>query len=118
MNKRSEGSKWESLAGEFLIKHGINVLQYNFRCRLGEIDIVGKDRDVLVFYEVKYRKNDNCGNAAEAVGLRKQKVIAKVSDFYRMINHIPWDTQVRYDVVAIQGNKISLIPGAFMRTEF
>lgn len=115
MNKRTEGTKWETIAGEFLQRHGVEILQYNFRCRFGEIDIVGRDRGVLVFYEVKYRKTDCCGHAAEAVDIRKQKIIAKVSDYYRMLNNILLDTPIRYDVVAIQGNRIQLIPAAFMR---
>lgn len=115
MNKRIEGSKWETIAGQFLKRHGIKILQYNFRCRLGEIDIVGMDDGVLVFYEVKYRSTQIFGTAAEAVGPAKQRIIAKVSDYYRMVNHINWDTPIRYDVVAIQGNRIQLIPAAFMR---
>lgn len=116
MNKRTEGSKWEVVAGEFLQRHGVKILQYNFRCRLGEIDIVGMDRGVLVFYEVKYRSTGSYGTAAEAVGIKKQMVISKVSDYYRMINHIGWDMPIRYDVIAIQGNRIELIPAAFMRS--
>ena len=118
MNKRTEGSRWEKVAGDFLSRHGIEILQYNYRCHFGEIDIIGNDRGVLVFYEVKYRKDARCGTAAEAVGLKKQQVIAKVSDYYRMVNHIEWDRPIRYDVVAIQGNRIELIPAAFMRSAF
>lgn len=118
MNKRIEGSKWEKIAGEFLERHGIEIRQYNFRCRIGEIDIIGKDNDTLVFYEVKYRKNTRCGTAAEAVGIKKQRVIAKVSDYYRMINKIADNVPIRYDVIAIQDNKIELIPGAFWRSDF
>ena len=118
MNKRTEGAKWEKVAGEFLERHGIQVIQYNFRCRFGEIDIIGMDEDVLVFYEVKYRRDAEYGKPAEAVGSRKQKVIIKVSDYYRMVNNISWDTPIRYDVIVIQGNVIELIPAAFMRDGF
>lgn len=118
MNKRTEGSKWEAVAGDFLTRHGIDITEYNFRCRYGEIDIIGNDKGTIVFYEVKYRKDSAYGSPAEAVGIKKQKVIAKVSDYYRMLNNIPWDTPIRYDVVAIQGNRIELIPAAFMRMGF
>ena len=53
MNKRTEGQKYEDAAAAFLEKHGVRILDRNFRCRFGEIDIIGIQNDVLIFIEVK-----------------------------------------------------------------
>ena len=113
MNKRSKGSEWELKAGEFLSRHGIQVLEYNFRCKIGEIDIVGTDGKFLIFFEVKYRSSNKYGYAVEAVNKKKQSVILKVSDYYRITHNISPIQSVRYDVVAIENNIIKWIPGAF-----
>ena len=52
MNKRRTGAVWEKVAAEYLIKNGMRVLETNFRCRLGEIDLIGSHQGYLVFVEV------------------------------------------------------------------
>ena len=81
--------------------------------RFGEIDIIGYDREYLIFFEVKYRQGDSMGSAVEAVEYRKQQKICRVSDYYRMIHHCPTDTPVRFDVIAIDGDSIRWIRNAF-----
>ena len=61
------GTAYEKMAGEYLKTQGYEILQYNFRCRMGEIDIIAKDHGYLVFIEVKYRRDKSCGHPAEAV---------------------------------------------------
>ena len=78
-------------------------------------DIIGYEKEYLVFFEVKYRKNDFRGNAAEAVGFGKQRKICRVSDYYRMIHGCPSDTPVRFDVIAIDGGRIEWIRNALIR---
>lgn len=112
-NCREIGTKEEALAAAFLKKQGYQIVEQNFRCRLGEIDIIARDGSVLVFLEVKYRKNDRYGNPAEAVTFRKQQKICKVADYYRMIHRISERQPCRFDVVAIQGEAIRLIQNAF-----
>lgn len=116
LNNRQKGTRLERVAGEFLIKHGVCIDEYNYRCRLGEIDIVCHDDNYLIFTEVKYRKNDSCGESLYAVDLRKQNKIIKVSDFYRLSKGIDFDRPVRYDVIGIDGNTLKWIPGAFLRS--
>ena len=72
MNKRRTGAVWEKVAAEYLIKNGMRVLETNFRCRLGEIDLIGSHQGYLVFVEVKYRSTSEKGYAVEAVDHRKQ----------------------------------------------
>ena len=113
MNKRTEGQKYEDAAAAFLEKHGVTILDRNFRCRFGEIDIIGTQNDVLIFIEVKFRSNNARGTAIEAVGPQKQKTISLVSDHYRAYKRQYADYQIRYDVIAIDNDTIKWIPAAF-----
>lgn len=116
MNKRELGAGYERQAGKYLESHGISVREYNFRSRFGEIDIVGYDGDELVFFEVKYRGSSSKGSAADAVNIRKQYRICRVSDYYMLKYGISPDTQIRYDVIAIDRDEISWIRNAYEYT--
>ena len=101
MNNRQTGNAYEQMAAEYLQKKGMIILDRNFRRgRNGEIDIVGRDGTAK-------------GNAAEAVTISKQRKICSVADYYRCLHNYNDNTWVRYDVVAIQGEKIQWIPNAF-----
>ena len=112
-NRRQIGTEEEALAAAFLKAQGYEILEQNFRCRQGEIDLIARDGSALVFIEVKYRKNGAYGHPAEAVDYRKQQKICKVADYYRMKHRIPERQACRFDVVAIQGSAIRLIRDAF-----
>lgn len=101
------------MAADFLEKKGVVILERNFRCRQGEIDLICRDGEYLVFAEVKYRRNNQNGTPQEAVGHAKQKKICEVGAYYRMLHHLGNDTAVRYDVIAIEGEEIQWIPNAF-----
>ncbi|MBO4347613.1 MAG: YraN family protein [Lachnospiraceae bacterium] len=116
MNKRTTGSEYENLSCEYLNKHGLKILERNFRCRIGEIDIIAKDGDYYVFIEVKYRLSDEKGLACEAVDRRKQRKICKVSDYYRLIKELGEFTPVRFDVITITGREINWYKNAFEYT--
>lgn len=73
MNNRKIGSVYEQAAGYYLEQHGYEILQYNYRCHAGEIDIVARDGSYIVFCEVKYRKGRGTGNALDAVNEKKQR---------------------------------------------
>lgn len=115
-NKRQLGADKEQLAAEYLTARGMNILERNFRNRQGEIDIIGRHGQYLVFVEVKFRSGTDMGMAVEAVDVRKQRQICKVADYYRMIHHLGDNTAVRYDVLAIQGEDIQWIQNAFPHT--
>lgn len=115
-NKRQLGADKEQLAAEYLTARGMDILERNFRNRQGEIDIIGRHGQYLVFVEVKFRSGTDMGTAVEAVGIRKQRQICKVADYYRMIHHLEDNTAVRYDVLAIQGEDIQWIQNAFPHT--
>ena len=75
MNKRGRGSFYEEVCVEYLIKNGFDILHRNYRCKLGEIDIIAKKDDIIRFIEVKFRGSGSYGSALEAVDFRKQRRI-------------------------------------------
>ncbi|NBH26761.1 YraN family protein [Lachnospiraceae bacterium] len=103
MNKRETGTKYEEQAAAYVVTRGLVLLEKNYRCRQGEVDLIGVHEDCLVFIEVKYRKNARSGMPEEAVDKRKQAKICLVSDYYRLTHPFNSKRQVRYDVVAICG---------------
>ena len=111
-NKRATGEKYERAAGFYLEQLGFQILEYNYRCRIGEIDIVAKDGENLVFCEVKYRADRNRGNPLEAVDARKQKKIFRTAMYY-LTEHRLGDVPCRFDVIGIEGTKIQLVKNAF-----
>lgn len=113
MNNRQTGNAYEQMAAEYLQKRNDHPGSKFPQGRNGEIDIVGRDGKYLVFVEVKYRSGTAKGNAAEAVTISKQRKICSVADYYRCLHNYNDNTWVRYDVVAIQGEKIQWIPNAF-----
>lgn len=113
MNKRQLGEQYETMAVQYLTKAGYRVLERNFRCRTGEIDIIAKDGEYLVFVEVKYRSGRTCGSPLEAVDHKKQQTIIRVAQYYMMKHGYATQTNCRFDVVAIQGTEVTLVQNAF-----
>ncbi len=101
MNKRKMGEDIESLVCEHLQSEGARIVDTNYRCRQGEVDIIARDNKYLCFIEVKFRSDDRYGEPQEAVTLSKQKRICNVSKFYLYSKYKSLDVPVRYDVVAV-----------------
>ncbi|MGN0161217.1 MAG: YraN family protein [Lachnospiraceae bacterium] len=112
MNKRQIGSAMESIAANYLEKQGYTILERNYRCKLGEIDLIGMDGSYYVFIEVKFRKDASFGEPFEAVDVKKQKRIRKACSWYLMEKRLV-DVPVRFDVVGILGEDITLLKNAF-----
>lgn len=113
MNTRKKGAEYELIAIEYLQSQNVAILEHNYRNRKGEIDIIGRDVEYTVFFEVKYRKDHSMGYPVEAVNYGKQKTICRVADYYRMMHHMGELSPVRYDVVAICGGEIMWYKNAF-----
>ncbi len=111
---RPPAKKGEDLAAEFLKKVGYKILVRNYRNPLGEIDIVAKEEDVIVFVEVKTRRVKKFGLAKEAVHSQKQKKLIRLAQAYLKQHHLT-KLRARFDVVAIQldDNRIEVIKNAF-----
>lgn len=113
MNKREIGKIYEQLAKEYLIQQGYDIVEQNYYCQKGEIDIVARDGAYLVFVEVKYRKNHKIGSALEAIDWNKKKRICNTALVYMMERKISIERPIRFDVVAIDKEEIVLIKNAF-----
>ena len=115
-NNIEKGKKGEDIAAACLQKEGYRIVERNYRCRYGEIDIIAMDVGDIVFIEVKSRKSDNFGSPEEAVGTTKQKKISRVALNYLREKGLA-DHNARFDIVAIrfmpQGNRVKLIRNAF-----
>jgi putative endonuclease len=106
------GGDKERLACTYLEKSGLRLLDRNYRCRRGEIDLVMRDADILVFVEVRFRASSRFGTPAETVDIRKQRRLAAAAAHY--LQRHPTNLPCRFDVVALSGaNSINWIRSAF-----
>lgn len=116
MSKISTGKDGEQIALAYLRKKGYRICETNFRCLLGEIDIIAFDKDEIVFVEVKTRRSNKLGYPEQAVGERKQIKLSRLALWYLQKEKLT-DANARFDVVAItllpEGNEIKLIKNAF-----
>jgi putative endonuclease len=99
--RKETGKMGEMLAMGFLKKKGYRIIEANFRCRTGEIDIVTKQGKVLVFVEVRARTNTKYGTPEESIGALKMRRLVSAAEFYRQI-HPDLPDEWRIDVVAIE----------------
>ncbi|WP_036978513.1 YraN family protein [Pseudobutyrivibrio sp. MD2005] len=113
MNNRRQGNDFEKLAADYLVREGMTIIKLNFYCKMGEVDIIAKDGDYLVFVEVKYRKSASKGSGFEAVNYNKMRKISRVADYYMYSHHFNGDTNVRFDVVAIEEGHLKHLKNAF-----
>ena len=102
-NQREVGSRYEEKAAAYLTEQGLTVVERNYRCRTGEIDIIARDGACYVFCEVKYRYDQSAGDPAEAVDARNQQVIFRTAAFYMRQKGLGEDTPCRFDVIAVTG---------------
>lgn len=104
LNKRGRGSFYEDVCVEYLIKNGFDILHRNYRCKLGEIDIIAKKDDIIRFIEVKFRGSDSYGSALEAVDFRKQRRIMRAASWF--LNEYGLnDVQCSFDVMTVENNE-------------
>lgn len=95
------GRLGERLAAGILQERGYRILEQNFRCRFGEIDLIAEENGDLVFIEVKTRRGTVCGLPEEAITNRKARKLQEVAICYLDAHHLP-DCSWRIDVVAVQ----------------
>ncbi|MCX7769919.1 MAG: YraN family protein [Proteobacteria bacterium] len=101
MNKRAHGKFFEDLAVDFLKNKGYKIIQRNFNCSFGEIDIIAEKNSILCFIEVKARTKDIFGTPLSAITLQKQKRMIRVAEFYCMKNKIA-DKPIRFEAIGIE----------------
>src|SRR4030066_896774 len=116
MEKKELGKKGEEVALRFLKKKGYRIIERNYVCKMGEMDIIAKEKDTLVFIEVKTRTSTLFGPPQLAVNSSKQRQLSKVALNFLKEKQLE-DVKARFDVVAIllvqKGEEIELIKDAF-----
>lgn len=100
-NRKLLGRRGEELARRYFQKNGFIVVDHNFRLRWGEIDLVLRKDKAFRFVEVKFRRNIDYGLPEEAVVKNKQKRIKNVALYWLKRRHLPLDTEVHFDILAI-----------------
>ena len=111
MNRRGEPA--ESLAAAFLEREGLRILERNYRCRMGEIDLVAQSGDTTVFVEVRARSSEAFGGAAGSITAAKRRRLVAAARHYLARQRS--ERACRFDVVLIRGaeQRVEWLPGAF-----
>jgi putative endonuclease len=107
-----QGAAAERDAAQLLVAAGYQIVERNFRCKAGELDLIARDAGVLVFVEVRSRSDDEHGHAAEMVRRRKQRRVIRVARYYVAAAEPDFE-RCRFDVVAITGDEAILLKDAF-----
>ncbi len=100
-NKKILGEAAETLVAHYLQQQGFQLIDRNFRCRLGEIDLIGTHQNQLLFVEVRFKSREDYGTPASSVNGRKQKKIIRTAQFF--LQHYPAfaNYACRFDVIAV-----------------
>ncbi len=101
--RRRVGFSWEDRAADYLRRQGLDILERNVESKLGELDIVARDQDTLVFVEVRGRTHPDEVHPACTVTRKKQLQVVRCAQLYCLQQHIPADVMIRFDVVAVLG---------------
>ena len=115
--KRARGIRGEDLAVTYLKKKGYKIIERNYRCQWGEIDLIARDKGTLIFVEIKSRSSTGFGLPQDAVDHFKQKKLIQAAKAYMAEHHVQETIPARFDVVAVNftpsGSEIELIKDAF-----
>ena len=102
---RTVGSNAEQLADKFLKRQGLATVTRNFRCRLGEIDLIARDGDAIVFVEVRYRASNRFSRAGQTVDIHKQRKLIRTAALFTAMRPKYANCVMRFDVVAIDADE-------------
>ena len=97
---QQQGNTAELAALDYLHRHGLRLVQRNFRCRAGELDLIMTEGDTLVFVEVRYRANARFGSGADSVDRRKQRKMIRAAEFFLGTSRAHRGLTCRFDVVS------------------
>lgn len=99
--QQAAGARAEAAACDYLQGHGLQLLERNYRCRQGEIDLIMCDGDCTVFIEVRYRRNSRFCSSAESVDPRKQQKLINAAAHYLQRHPRLMQRPARFDVIAM-----------------
>jgi putative endonuclease len=108
---QSIGAAAEEKAADYLVRHGLRLLERNYRCRGGEIDLVMREGALLVFVEVRARAASRFGGAAESITATKRARVILAARHY--LAHRGVDAPCRFDALLLDGERIEWVRGAF-----
>lgn len=115
--RRRKGGRFEELALAWLQSRGLRLVHRNYSCKLGEIDLVMRDSEVLVFVEVRFRSSTSQVPACETVDLRKQRKLVRTARHFLLWNPCFAESPCRFDVLGISAcggdTQFEWIPNAF-----
>ena len=103
----NRGHQAEQRAVTFLLQSGLEILQRNFRCRRGEVDVIARDGDDLVFVEVRWRSDNRRGGAGESIDHHKQRRLVAAARFYLM-RYPDGPPPCRFDAILLEGRGMAL----------
>jgi len=108
---QAAGGEAEERAEQFLARHGLSIVERNYRTRLGEIDLIAREGATLVFVEVRMRSGERYGGAVASITPRKRgRIVAAARQYLMRFGPVP---PCRFDVVAASGAGLEWIRGAF-----
>ncbi|MCI9125653.1 MAG: YraN family protein [Eubacterium sp.] len=113
LNTRVVGGNYEEQCVNYLKQHGFQIAAQNYKCKIGEIDIIAVKNNILRFIEVKYRKNEFFGFPIEAVNKRKQNKIMKTALWFLGENKEYENMQCSFDVISITENDVEYLFNCF-----
>lgn len=99
-SRKAVGNNAEGVASRYLERQGVKIIARNVYSKGGELDLVGMDSDVLVFFEVRFRGASSFSTGAESIGYTKQRRLVRAASFY-LHRHGLWNLQSRIDVISI-----------------
>lgn len=106
-NRRAFGEHIEAAAEAFLRQHGLKPVTRNYQIRGGEIDLIMRDAEVLVFVEVRYRKQASHGSGAESITASKQRKLRLTAEHYLQQHHGQQLPDCRFDVISASGEPVA-----------
>ncbi len=99
---KSTGDLWERRAAKWLEERGLTMVERNFRCKVGEIDLIARDGAMLVFVEVRARSNPRFQSAAGSIDRRKQQRLLRTAQYYLQTHLFAAQLPCRFDVIAFE----------------
>lgn len=109
--KQKLGNQAERQSEQLLLQAGMRLLARNYRCKMGELDLVMRHANTVVFVEVRYRRSNRWGDAVESIDWRKQRRVIAAAQHYLLTHPHLADHPCRFDVVTAHGNPAD--PGAY-----
>ncbi len=113
LNKPKKGSTEENLAAQYLQQQGYQIVEQNYYCKGGEIDLIILKKKALHFIEVKARKNSNFGHPAEFITSTKQQRLIKCAQFFLLKNPKYQDYTMQFDLVSLLNLEITWLENIF-----